>query len=109
MLNVSIVKLLIYNHEKLITLKEETFAGRNFCDFAVFGRIRKSKFPRNVTKVFNRKSLFPQKVWNLLTSKVYYGKKFEIYYPQKFIPAKKIDFFITLLATHGVFFFVFQL
>ena len=43
------------------TLKEETFAGRNFCGFAVFGRIRKSLFPRNVTKVVNRKSLFRQK------------------------------------------------
>ena len=62
------------------TLKGETFAGRNFCGFAVFGRIRKSEFPQKVRKVVNRKSLFPQKVWNLSTTK------------KKFIPAKKSIF-----------------
>ena len=40
------------------TLKEETFAGRNFRGFAVFSQIRESLFQRNVSKYVIRKSFF---------------------------------------------------
>ena len=58
------------------------------------------RFLAKSAKVYSRK-----KFWKLSTAKVYSRKKFEIYQPQKkkFILAKKIDFFITLLATHGFF------
>ena len=42
------------------TLKEETFAGRNFRGFAVFSQIRKSLFPRNFSKDVIRESFFPR-------------------------------------------------
>ena len=42
------------------TLKEETFAGRNFRDFAVFSQIRESLFPRNFSKDVIRESFFPR-------------------------------------------------
>ena len=40
------------------TLKEETFAGRNFRGFAVFSQIRESLFSRNFSKDVIRESLF---------------------------------------------------
>ena len=42
------------------TLKEETFAGRNFRGFAVFSQIRESLFPRNFSKDVIRESFFPR-------------------------------------------------
>ena len=42
------------------TLKEETFAGRNFRGFAVFSQIRESLFPRNFSKDIIRESFFPR-------------------------------------------------
>ena len=42
------------------TLKEETFAGRNFRGFAVFSQIRESLFPQNFSKDVIRESFFPQ-------------------------------------------------
>ena len=44
----------------LLTLKEETFAGRNFRGFAVFSQIRESLFPRNFSKDVIRESFFPR-------------------------------------------------
>ena len=44
------------------TLKEETFAGRNFRGFAVFSQIRESLFPRNFSKDVIRESFFPRNV-----------------------------------------------
>ena len=51
--NLRNVRSLAYSpHFKEIpnTLKEETFAGRNFRGFAVFSQIRESFFPRNFLK-----------------------------------------------------------
>ena len=42
------------------TLKEETFAGRNFRGFVVFSQIRESLFPRNFSKDVIRESFFPR-------------------------------------------------
>ena len=48
----------IFHHH--ITLKEETFAGRNFRGFAVFSQIRESLFQRNFSKDVIRESFFPR-------------------------------------------------
>ena len=58
----------------MTTLKEETFAGRNFCGFAVFSQIRESLFPPNFSKDVIRESFFPQ---NFLRAK--FSKKIVIY------------------------------
>ena len=47
-------------YKTCITLKEETFAGRNFRGFAVFSQIRESLFPRNFSKDVIRESFFPR-------------------------------------------------
>ena len=48
------------NQSELNTLKEETFAGRNFRGFAVFSEIRESLFPRKFSKDVIRESFFPR-------------------------------------------------
>ena len=54
------MKIFLKNPDFLITLKEETFAGRNFRGFTVFSQIRESLFPRNFSKDVIRESFFPQ-------------------------------------------------
>ena len=42
----------------MITLREESVCGRNFCNF---GKVRKSLFPQKVRSIVNRKKFFPVK------------------------------------------------
>ena len=50
------------------TLKEETFAGRNFRGFTVFSQIRESLILRNISKDVIRESFFPRYFLKKLSS-----------------------------------------
>ena len=65
-----------WNSHECITLKVESFAGRNFRNFANFSVVRESLYPRNRSFQIIRESLYPQNFLKFEDSRMFIPAKF---------------------------------
>ena len=87
-----------------ITLRSETFAGRNFRGFADFWPFRESSFPRNFSKCLNRESFFPRNFSKCLNRESFFPRKFfKKAQPRKFFPAKLKKLITPLIVNWMIF------
>ena len=96
------------NSTKLCTLRAETFAGRNFRVFRVFGPFSRKFMPLEISKQQNAKVFSREIIDNFKNAKVFSSEK-KLFFQanlSKFVVIKKIkDTWMDIINTYTIFSF----